>query len=174
MRPTLFAAVILIAGTALSGSSSPPWTVSLRTVGPARIGSTIAEFRRAMGSNLAPGTIARDCGYASTRDEEISFYTRNGRVAQASVYGGNARTRSGIGLGSSVDDLRRAYPGRLTDGGMGPEGQGHDYVYVPQDTADQNYRIVFTVDEGRVTALDVGTLPDILRRGESSRCFDGG
>lgn len=173
MRP---AALGLLAITMLSGSAPlPAWTVSIRSVGPVRFGSTIAEFRRAIGRDLAPGTIARDCGYASTRDGQVFFYTRNGRVTETTVYEGQSvRTRSGIGIGSTMRDLQRAYPGRLVNNGGGSnEGQADDIVYIPADAEDQQYRIVFVVAEGRVISIAAGMLPDILNRGEASRCFDG-
>ena len=164
---------LLLVATLTGSTHQPPWTLTLRSVGPVRIGSTIAEFRRAMGRELAPGQINRDCGYAHTRDEAVYFYTRNGRVALASVRDGSSvRTPSGIRVGSTERDLRQAYAGRLVSGGS-PEGSGEYLVYVPQDVDDQNYRLVFLVDEGRVLSMDVGTMPDILSTGEASRCFEG-
>lgn len=156
----------------LSGAASAPaWTISLKSIGPVELGSTISEFRRAMGRDLAPGEISSDCGYASSRDGEVSFYTRNGRVAIAKVYEGRPRTRSGIGIGTPVEDLIAAYPDRLV-AGLGGEAEAL-LVYTPRDRSDRGFRINFSVDDGAVSSIEIGTTPDILSTGEASRCFSG-
>lgn len=156
----------------LAALPRPDWMVSLRAVGPVRVGMTVAQARRAAPGMLTTGAVPANCGVLSTRDEQVYFYTRGGRIEVMGVYANpRIRTRSGIHLGSTAQEVRDAYPGQLMDT-FGSEGVPV-LVYVPRDAQDSLYRLVFVLEDGSVSGMYVGSLPHIMELGESSPCFTG-
>jgi hypothetical protein len=86
--------------------------------------------------------------------EGVSFISTRGtdRVDVITVSAPSVHTASGIGVGSSVDDVRQAYPGieeRLTgDAGrlvLGPTGEG-----------DEAFETVFGIADGEVNVVWIG------------------
>ncbi|MBU42126.1 MAG: hypothetical protein CMN76_02815 [Spirochaetaceae bacterium] len=72
------------------------------------------------------------------------------------------RTISGISIGSSEADVRKAYGPKIKE-------ETHKYVegwkqliFVPSEESDKHLRLVFTSDGTRVQQISVGRLPEIL------------
>jgi len=175
MRRHLLAlcALPLFALPLLAALQQPDWTVSLRTIGPLRVGMTVAQARRAAPGMLTTGAVQANCGVLSTRDEQVHLFTRAGRIEIMRVYGNpRIRTRSGIHIGSTPQEVMDAYRGQIMEA-QGSEGVP-TLVYVPRDAQDSLYRLVFVLEDDLVSAIFVGSLPHIMELGESSPCYNGG
>lgn len=120
----------------------------------------------AQANRVAGGDLQLDldtsCGFASSPSyDQIYFMVMEGRVVLTRVTDPRVRTLSGIGVGSTSAQINRAYGRRI-------RRQGGAYHYVPTDREDRNHRIVFNVEDGVVTSIEVGELPHV---GEEASCF---
>lgn len=81
----------------------------------------------------------------------------DGIVGKVSVYRDHtARTRSGVGIGSSVADVLAAYPGRIRRTPHYYEPEGSYLLYEPQSAADQPFLLRFATDGEPVTEIPAG------------------
>ena len=147
----------------------PGTTLSLKGIGPVVAGMTIAEADQAAGRWLEVegfDDLDGQCYRASISGlDGLSFQIENpaglagdpkqGTIGRASVYEGPWRTISGIGIGSSAEEVHAAYGDQIVS-------SSHEYrdgVYldfVPVDPADADYMLRFEVDRGRVVAMHAG------------------
>jgi hypothetical protein len=85
-----------------------------------------------------------------------------GKVGRVDVDSGSIATASGIHIGSTRADVRRAYQGHIRPGPAPYGGErDSDLVFVPGDAADSLFRIVFELDGDTVTRFRAGMLPQI-------------
>ena len=139
--------------------------LSLDGLGPVDIGMTPAEASAAAGFpiRVAPETdLGRGCAYAKADrgPSDRLFMVVDGRIVRIDIGGrGEARqtlTVSGIGVGSTEDEVKRTYPGRITVQGHPYVPAGHYLVYTPADPALQHLRMIFETDGRVVTTFRAG------------------
>jgi hypothetical protein len=160
----LLSAWLAFAGSALQ--STPfviEWTVYLRRAGPIAIGMSLDEVRRALGDPEAslqgniPGAPVDDCAYLKSprKPAPLALMFQRGRLVRAEVVGPGIRTAGRIGVGSTEDDVKRAYPGRIE---VGPHKytDGHYLTYLPGNVRDRDFRLLFETDGVRVTRYRTG------------------
>lgn len=145
----------------------PRWVIHLRGANTVTYGMTVAEAARAAGDRLRVEDSGNDnqweCGYVvPDQTSGLSFMTERGRVVRADVINPSIRTVSGIGVGSSEADVRRAYGSQIRVEPH-PYGDANDHymVYVPRDRADRNYRVIFGTFDGYVTGYRSGLRPAV-------------
>jgi hypothetical protein len=121
-------------------------------VGPISLDMTLAEAERAAGVGMVTNA-GEYCTTLATmgRPEQVSLVSTRGndRVDVIIVAAPGVRTESGIGYGSTVDEVRDAYPGieeRLSD------GRGR-LVLRPDDPALAAYEMLFEVVDGTVASM---------------------
>jgi hypothetical protein len=149
--------------------------IDLRGIGPIEAGMTLAEAERAAGVDLVPQyfeDFGGLCYFATAAGLEEDFILmvrssgsepvddpRDGVIARVSATSdmeSPAQTLSGIGIGSSEEDVYASYPGRIeSQPHMYIEG-GHYLTYVPRDTADQGFRVRFFTDGEVVRDIHAG------------------
>ena len=88
-------------------------------VGPVQLGMTVAAAERSIGAKFAPISLpfSEDCWITSRadgKDKAIGYVIQNGRIVRIDFFLGNGeqmnlKTTAGVGIGSSEDDIRRAY-----------------------------------------------------------------
>ncbi len=139
--------------TMLCAWSPPEWVVLLRSVGPVRFGMTLAEARSATGGRVRSSS-EHTCFEAT--DAQITFFQEGGRIFGADVSDPNVRTRSGIGIGSTVADIRRAYGSSNVRVAQLTYGDGQYATYQPSDHSDRGYSVVFYLGDGRVESFMTG------------------
>lgn len=137
--------------------------VALRGVGPVTFGMTIANVEKVAASRLlldGPAATATGCQvmHLERGPAGLTFSIAKGVVERLDVREGSAlRTRSGIGVNSTVDQLQKAY---------GAQAQKHPdgttWVYVPKDAVDADYRVVFETDGTKVLRYRAGKVPLVL------------
>jgi len=126
---------------------------------------TIPQAERALHAKLAPEAPPDDdsaeCAIFDVkgRDLPFSYMVERGRVTRADLGGEGVRspirTASGIGLGSTIADIKRAY---------GKQGKWDPNAYTDEPdfeikSADGRSAIVFETERGRVVRIRAGRLP---------------
>ena len=166
MTGTIVKRTALVAGIALilmgAQVGSDDWKVSLRRIGPVWFGMDIAEARRVLEDSLQyePPT-GCDYVFPTTAPDGISFMVSDGRIVRVDVDGPGVSTISGAQVGDSETRLLGLYSGRL-------EVEPHKYIdgkyliFVPRDSADADYRVVFETDGNQVIRYRAGLLPEVL------------
>lgn len=146
--------VVALALVSQLGAASP--RLYLRGLGALRIGMSLGAVRDALGDRAAsleglePNSVD-NCSYLRSRalPPGIGLMFMQGRLVRIDVdEGGDTRTASGIGIGSTEDDVRRVYGNRIS---AEPHKyiDGHYLIYTPIDDPDRGLSMRFETD-GRV------------------------
>jgi hypothetical protein len=112
----------LLLSIAMSTNLAFPATaqvVSFTGAGPVELGMTIAAAERSMGAKFAPISLpfSEDCWITSRadgKDKGIDYIVQDGTIVRIDFEPRdgeqiNLKTAAGIGIGSTEDDIRRAY-----------------------------------------------------------------
>ena len=166
MRARLLVLLLPAFFSASRPTSQTTWRLGLRGVGPIRYGMSLSEAARALGEklNVAPTEPGSGCDYvhAPAAPEGLDFMVIDSVIERADVFRGDATTLSGAHIGSTEDEVKALYRGRIEvqeHPYTGPEG--HYLVYVPRDPADSAFRMIFETDGHKVTAYRAGRRPAV-------------
>lgn len=166
-RPETSAAVSATASTA---SPAPPAgvvhavQVSVRGIGPIKIGMTLAEARLATAGTLSapPAADTASCGFARWPRglPGLRFMTANGRIVRVDVDSGSTSTVEGARIGDSESHIGDLYSAQFT---VTPSkyAKGHTMTVTPRAAADTASRLVFETDGVRVKSYRAGRLPEV-------------
>lgn len=143
--------------------------VRLDGVGPVRVGMTIDEARRVVGDG-GNSTHPPSCSsLVYSVGGSLVLLTASGgeQVDAVSVSGGDLKTDAGVGIGSTVEDLGRAYGAlnihaRVASVNGLPTTPASRYIYLPTDPALSAYAIAFDVEGGIVRSLRSGLRARVL------------
>jgi hypothetical protein len=143
------------------------WKLSIFGVGPIQIGMSVAAAERAgsitLEGELVP-EVSETCYHVTALGDlaGVSFMIIDDVIARIEIESpSRITTLSGARIGSSVDTLRELWPDRLQDAND-LVVDGTAVAFVPQDEADQDYRVVFELDaDGLVTRMRSGILPAV-------------
>lgn len=136
--------------------------LSLDGIGPVDIGMTLEEASAAAGTPIRTrpsDPFGPECQYAyAAAVPGVAFMVINGRIARvdAGDPGGDLRTVSGIGRGSTEDEVKRTYPGRIRVEGHPYLPTGRYLVYVPADAGLSHLSMIFETDGRVVTRFRAG------------------
>ena len=154
--------VVLIGLIAQGDVSS--WRATLRGVGPIRVGMTVQDVYRVMGtdSRVSVDEMA-ECDYADVPGlpASIGLMTSYGRIARYEVGRPGIKTASGAEVGMSEDSVRHLYAGRMhvvPDPYDGPDS--HNLIYEPSP-ADSEFGLIFETDGKKVIAYRAGRRPHV-------------
>ena len=113
---------ILIAGTmAMMAVSADAQVLTFQGVGPVRLGMTVTEAERALGTRLgaAAPPFSNECyvtGRADGKDEALSYVIENAKIVVMTVFlpgdkqpNPNIVDANGVGVGSTEADILRGY-----------------------------------------------------------------
>jgi len=143
---------------------TPEARVRFDGIGPIRVGMTPEEAGRAAGvtlvkgegpycTSLAPSFDVVPNGYPP-RSYSLVLTNTTGRVDMVEVFATPTATVSGIRVGSSVNDVMRAYSGQIVDRRNGaPTGR---LVLRAPDSSMGDVAIVFVIDDGEVVSYRAG------------------
>ncbi len=146
-------------GPSKLGDHSTLSTVGLDVVS---FGLTVAQAQRAAGTLLVPITPVGDCYHVVPHDapEGIVFLVQSGTIERADINSGIITTRSGVGIGT-LDETIFALFGDSIETSIRNDGTV-DLVFVPQDSGDANFRVVFNIADGKVRMMKAGRIPYVL------------
>ena len=152
MRAGLPIALLLVA------ASPPPRVLEPHGLGPVRIGMTIAAAEHALGARLdvdggeCSGAVRRD-----GRDKQIIYMVEGGRITRIDINTPLVRTARGVGLGSTIAQVRKAY---------GATFRSHPNLYTALPDLEvrrpgSRFGLIFETDHGRVIAMRGGKYPSV-------------
>jgi hypothetical protein len=140
------------------------WQVSLRGFGPLKAGMSPREASDATDGSLQapPDADTASCTYLPwpSGPAGVSVMVVNGAVARVDVQDPLASTEAGARVGDTEDRIRELYGDRLT---ASPHKytDGKYLTVVPESEADSAFRIIFEVENGRVTRFRSGVRPPV-------------
>ena len=145
--------------------------LALNGIGPIRVGMTVDEALRAAGIQLIKQHTVElneyQCSYLKPKGEPegISFMVTKGRIARVNINNKRITTIRGAKIGDTIDRIISLYPGQIqiikAPLTSRPEGNSKHLTFVPKDTADKNYRIIFETTFDRVREFRSGKLPEV-------------
>lgn len=150
-------------GGGQSSSIWASWVLADTGLGPITIGMTPEQANAAVGGalELPRGITPRGCDYAFPRGEaDLGFMIEQGQIVRLDVRRPDIRTALGAGVGDTEARVEALYAGRLE---VSPRQDihGHYLVVLPVDTIDGSHRIIFEIEQGTVTAIRAGRLPQV-------------
>ena len=150
--------------------------VSVGGLGPLRLGMTIQEAANAaqVSFTVAPLTQSAVCQYylPETYDPEkdapvapidgIGLMVVNDQVIRIDIWpGSSVKTLSGLGIGSTVEDVKAAYDAQI-DVTPHPHTKGSYLTLTPEASGSNLFSLVFETDGGgTVTQFRTGQLPAV-------------
>lgn len=174
--------IAIFALTLLSASAQPQLSerskLAINGIGPIRVGMTIAQAETSAGVRLGQTqSPTAGCYYVSPKPgpSGVGFMVignrantrinRNkDRIARVDIFkGSRISTLKGAKIGDTEARIKSLYPGRIKVKAHEYTGSsgGHYLTYMPQDSKDRNYRLVFETYQGRVTQFRAGKLPEV-------------
>ena len=169
-RPAILrAACLLFACLCLAGAQAADWTVSLRGVGPIRLGMSLEQIRRVLGDAEArltgnePDVPLSECAYLESArlPPSLNLMFEDGHLVRIDVHDYQIKTSAGARIGDSEARIKKLYSGRITVQPHAYEDGGHYLQYLPPGKAEPKWGIVFETDGQRVTSFRMGTLDAI-------------
>lgn len=132
--------------------------IGLDNIGPVTVGATPVEITAALeGAAVAASDAA--CYVTSIAGDPYSplFTISDGTLSVIQVFTPGQLTRSEVGVGSSEGEVLTAYGDRI-ESQPSPDGDPAKklLVFVPVDQADQQFRLVFALENDTVTSLRNG------------------
>jgi serine/threonine protein kinase len=132
-------------------------SLGLEGLGPVRVGMTPDEVMAVLGEPIDfPGP---ECETVAAPDtDDIGFMFIDNRLARVNIWNGPVTTLSGMGIGSSEDEVKATYPGQIKvephpyEGGAG----WHYLVFQPREASDQDRSLIFETDGSQVVSFRAG------------------
>jgi hypothetical protein len=122
---------------------------------------TVAAARKAIGDPGAklesPGDEAKTCGYLTSKalPDGVGLMFIKQRLARIEITKPGIHTASGAQVGDSEDSILKMYFGHTR---IDPHKyiDGHYVRYIPTDTADRPYELLFETDGSKVLEFRAG------------------
>jgi hypothetical protein len=179
--PTTVAPTTVVATPTTKATASPPVTsaavgltstsrLGLQSIGPVLVGMTLAEASTSAKTPIhaSSGAAVDDaCSYAraDSGPPGVAFMVTAGRIVRIDVLPSppeasapTVTTISGVHVGSTEQQVRDAYLGRITVQAHPYLQTGHYLVYSPEDPALKGYGLVFETDGSVVTSFRAGEI----------------
>ena len=146
-------------------SNTAQWIVTERGIGSIIGGMTIDEASTAAGATLIPKDGAAPgstCMYLEWPGGPagVRLMSENARVVRVDVEDSTVTTREGARVGDSAERITTLYDGRVADTPH-KYTSGRYLTVTPTSPADSAYRMVFEVENGRVTRFRSGIRPAV-------------
>ena len=156
--------------TDAEGEDAPTTTVlnlgvndSISTVGLGEVtfGMTVAQAEAAAGTDLVNCAPTSACYRVTPANgpEGISFVVTESTIERVDIVSGPLTTRSGIGIGSPEDDIITLFGDQIET--QVNDDSSVDLIFVPQDGADTEFRVIFTIRDGVVETFRSGRVPQV-------------
>lgn len=138
--------------------------LTLRGLGPIKVGMTLAEARKALSDPLKLEYAgSEDCFYTtpSNMPEGIALMVTDDRISRIEISSPAYATLSGARVGQTQEQVMALYDGKLKKTRHTYIEEGFYLTFVPKDVEDQQYRMVFDTDGKHVLGIRAGKLPEV-------------
>jgi hypothetical protein len=151
-----------LAALALVAAAPAPRILEPQGLGPVRVGMTVAAAERALGARLRPNDVegGETCAYYGRRDHRdkgVADMVEDGRVSRIDISEPGIRTARGIGVGSTLAQVRKAYRGAIASHPNTYDDEPEFEVSLP----GHRFGLDFLTEHGRVTAMRGGRYPSV-------------
>ncbi|MCQ3808478.1 MAG: hypothetical protein OXB92_04215 [Acidimicrobiaceae bacterium] len=137
--------------------------VSTAGLGVVTFGLTVPAAAEASGSAMLACEPVSEC-YRVTpaaAPPGVSLLVHASTIERVDIVDGPVTTVSGYGIGTTAEQLVAAFGDQLEREVV--DADTVNFVFVPRDAGDAEFRVVFTVEDGVVTTYRSGRLPMILQ-----------
>jgi len=146
----------------IEGGVNLDYSSSISTVGldTVTFGMNATNAQKAAGTRFSPVTPRGKC-FLAIPDEGpsgITFWIVESTVERIDIDNELIRTRSGAGIGDTESLIYELFGEKIKTKVL-PESSEKLLVYVPSDSSDKNFRVVFKSDGRLITKLWSGRLP---------------
>jgi hypothetical protein len=143
--------------------------VGTNGIGPVLVGMTIEQASRLSGVQLvqtSSGGEEYGCYYYKPQTGQpkgVMFMVKQNHIVRIDVLReSSVMALRGVSIGDTEARIRALYPGQIQNGSPTVSGRGKNLVFVPRDSQDRNYRIIFEMAaDGRVARYRAGQLPEV-------------
>ena len=140
--------------------------VSIRGIAPIMVGMTVSEAMRASGQKLinqGESGGGPSCRYYKIKElKGVAFMVTDGRIARVDITDNSKiTTLSGAKIGDSESKIKSLYPKQIRVEAHEYDAKGHYLIFVPKDSRDKNYSVIFETDGKKVTRWRAGKLPEV-------------
>lgn len=134
-------------------------TVTTAGIGPLTFGMTVALAQPAIGTRLlteSGRTPSGECYYVKPERGPVGLFmmVSKSTIERLDIKSGSVKTRSGLGIGTTLEQLKTALKEQL-------QINGNTAVFVPTSANDANYRVIFETDGTTVTSYRAGKVPEV-------------
>ena len=157
MTQKIVIALLILLGSLRAANADDTWVVREDGVGPVKIGMTLAQLRATLHQKLPQENDAAsdNCFYVHAKGHEhIGFMIVDGRLARIDVDSRGILTDTGLKVGDSEVQVKKAYGAKLKTSAHKYVDTGH---YLTARSDDRRYGIRFETDKGKVTMYYAGT-----------------
>lgn len=164
----LLLATVLIATAATAMPSHSMQLITANTLGPISIGMTVKEAEKVTGKQiikqaLIPNVVTEDCRYATFKGApyKVLFMLNHNRIVRIDIKNSLFKTRAGIHVGSTVNQVLIAYQQQIKvepDKYAGDKGW-QNLIIMPHN--NQPYRLIFDTDGKKVINIRLGKTPEV-------------
>ena len=140
--------------------------VTLRALGPVRIGMSVEEASSAAGIPLLRDTAQESTGScyyvtAGSALRGVSFMVVEDLIARIDIDAPSSiATRSGVRIGTAADGVRAVYTDNIQSANSAV-ADGEALAFVPNDDFDADFRIYFEIVDGLVARYRLGVKPAV-------------
>jgi len=140
--------------------------LSLRGIGPIKIGMTLQDAQSTLGKSLAQDNEQADtgtCSYFVPQDgpKGVSFMVINRKIVRIDISTKRIKTMSGAQIGDTESKVLSLYRGHIEIQAHRYNPNGHYLVFHPSDQKDQEYGMVFETNGSKVTTFRSGRHPEV-------------
>jgi hypothetical protein len=134
-------------------------TVTTAGIAPLTFGMTVAQAQPAIGTRLlteSGGAPSGECFYVKPERGPAGVFmmVSKSTIERVDIRSGNVKTRSGLGIGTTLDQLKTALKEQL-------QINGNTATFVPTSANDANYRVIFETDGAKVITYRAGKVPEV-------------
>ncbi|XDD41705.1 hypothetical protein AB3N58_10325 [Leptospira sp. WS60.C2] len=140
--------------------------IHLRGLGNLRIGQSIKEIQKKYQISSNQSVVENDCIFYNIKglDNVDLMFTGSSKTSLklTRIYISNTKlsTISNIGIGDSLEKAKSTYKGKIKE-----EREHYNntirYIFIPSDSQDKNYGIIFDSDDEKITSISVGQYPEL-------------
>lgn len=88
----------------------------------------------------------------------ITFVVSNTRIERVDISVAGITTKSGAGIGWTENEVRAQFGENIE---INEIETGNELIYVPSDSRDAEYRIIFASDGEKIVSMRAGKLPEV-------------